>query len=212
MTEETIENWEIEFPFEGSVENIWNAKVTKTEEGSVNIKNADWNQDIEVGKTVSFGMTVACSDENHIEFPKECNTIKEYVEVLSEYDMDLQVYSKWDNKVNGQITIDNLDKVRIEDWKIDLETNLTFISVWNAKIKERRERGYTLDNMGYNANIEAGGSVSFTFIAEYPEGEEPNVSEYYLYEMGDVVDIEEQIQSQLEDPEEDVEYIDENNF
>ena len=126
--------------------------------------------------------------------------------------MDLQVYSKWDNKVNGQITIGNLDKVRIEDWKIDLETNLTFISVWNAKIKERRERGYTLDNMGYNANIEAGGSVSFTFIAEYPEGEEPNVSEYYLYEMGDVVDIEEQIQSQLEDPEEDVEYIDENNF
>ncbi len=212
LTEETIENWEIEFPFEGSVENIWNAKVTKTEEGSVNIKNADWNQDIEVGKTVSFGMTVACPDENHIAFPKECSTIKEYVEVLSEYDMDLQVYSKWDNKVNGQITIDNLEKVRIEDWKIDLETNLTFISVWNAKIKRRRESGYTLDNMGYNANIEAGGSVSFTFIAEYPEGEEPNVSEYYLYEMGDVVDIEEQIQSQLEDPEEDVEYIDENDF
>lgn len=212
LTEETIENWEIEFPFEGSVENIWNAKVTKTDEGSVNIKNVDWNQDIEVGQTVSFGMTVACPDENHIQFPEECNTIKEYVEVLSEYDMDLQVYSKWDNKVNGQITIHNLDKARIEDWKIDIETNLTFISVWNAKIKDKGESEYTLDNMGYNANIEADGSVSFTFIAEYPEDEEPNISEYYLYEMGDVVDIEEQIQSQLEDQEEDIEYIDEDDF
>ena len=157
-------------------------------------------------------MTIACADENNIEFPKECDIVKEYVEVMTEYDMDFTVYSKWDNKVNGQITIHNLGDTKIEDWKLELETNMDFKNIWGAKIKEAEDGTCTLDNMNYNANIDAKGSVSFTFIAEYPDGEEPKVSEYYLYEMGSVFDIEEHIQNELEDTDEDAEYIDEDDF
>lgn len=195
-----IQNWEIEFPFPDTIENIWNAKITKDENGMYYIKNADWNQDIEAGKSVSFGMTVSCDDNSDINIPENCSVTKECVEVETEYDVTYKEYSKWDNKVSGEITIKNLSDRKIEDWKLELETNLVFTEIWNAEIKDTADYYCYLDNKGYNANISENGSVTFGFIAEC--NETPEISEYYLYEMTEPIDEEDEIIYELEEDEE----------
>lgn len=195
-----IQNWEIKFPFADTIENIWNAQITKNEDGIYNIKNADWNQDIESGKSVSFGMTVACDDNMEVNIPEKCSVTKECVEVESEYDLTYKEYSKWDNKVSGEITIKNLSDSKIEDWKLELETNLVFTEIWNAEVKDTANYYCYLDNKGYNANIPENGSVTFGFIAECEET--PEISEYYLYEMTEPIDEEDEIIYELEEGEE----------
>lgn len=195
-----IQNWEIEFPFPDTIENIWNAKITKHERGIYYIKNADWNQDIEAGKSVSFGMTVACADNTDINIPENCSVTKECVEVETEYDVTYKEYSKWDNKVSGEITIKNLSDRKIEDWKLELETNLVFTEIWNAELKDTADYYCYLDNKGYNANISENGSVTFGFIAEC--NETPEIAEYYLYEMAEPIDEEDEIIYELEEDEE----------
>lgn len=200
---ERLEDWEIKFPFSDTIENIWNAQIMKNEDGVYYIKNVDWNQDIEVDKTVSFGMTVLCADNAQINIPEKCEVARECVEVETEYEVTYQEYSRWDNKVNGVITIQNLSDVRIEDWKLELETNLKFEQIWNAEILETDEYYCYLDNKNYNENIEANGSITFGFIATF-EGE-IDIAEYYLYAMEEPFDEVEYLESEIEEGSDDLE-------
>lgn len=167
---EVIDDWEMCFEFKDKIENIWNAKVVECEEGeSVVIKNADWNQDINVDNSVTFGMTV--SYEGEIELPQECYLTRERCEVDEEdYSIEYIQHSKWEGYVNGQIVIINTGNQRIEDWKLDFETTEFFKgieNIWNAKLLDIYEDTYCqIDNATYNQNIEPGQSVEFGFIAK----------------------------------------------
>ena len=194
--EEKIEDWEVRFDLEAEIENIWNASVKEKNECTYTIHNANWNQDIEIGQTVSFGMTLKCSD--NIEFPDKVFLTQECAEVLDEYEVTCKEYSRWNgNVVNGEITIKNLSDNVIDDWKLELETNIKIQQVWNAKVEESEENYLYLNNANYNASIPANGSVSFGFIAEV-EGE-MNIDEYYLYDMMQVIDEETEIEDEIED-------------
>ena len=57
-SDNVIENWCLTFPLNETISNIWNATISKEEENFYVIKNAGWNQDIAVGGSVSFGITV----------------------------------------------------------------------------------------------------------------------------------------------------------
>lgn len=197
ISEDKIENWEIEFAFEDKIESVWNAKVTYNENGKYKIKNDDWNQDIPMDGTVTFGMTVFHTGEREILFPEECELTKECVEVFDEYDVSYKEYSRWDNKVSGEITIENKEDRNIEDWKLELESNLHITQLWDADLLESDDAYCYIDNKNYNADIPANGTVTFGFIAEC--NGEPEISEYYLYEMSEVPDIEEQIEAELEE-------------
>lgn len=183
-----VEDWELCFDFEDKIENIWNAKITDCDEKNkqVTIRNADWNQDIAVDEKVTFGMTVRYEDEIHL--PGECYLTKEEFSVDKErYSVQYRENSKWDGHVNGQIVITNTGDKRIEDWKLELETDeklKEFENIWNAKITDVYENTYSLNNAGYNQNIEPGQSVEFGFIA----GLKGNfaIKDAVLYEMSDV--------------------------
>ncbi len=191
-----IQNWEIKLPFPDEIENIWNARITGHVNGIYYIKNAGWNKDIEENGSVTFGMTVACDDSEKVNIPERCGTTKECEEVETEYDLDYKEYSRWDNMVIGEITIFNRCDREIEDWKLELETDLVFKEVWDAEIEETDDYYCYLDNKGDNANIPPNGSVTFGFIAEC--GEESEISEYYLYEMANPIDEESWIIYELE--------------
>ena len=194
--EEKIEDWEVRFDLEAEIENIWNASVKEKNECTYTIHNANWNQDIEIGQTVIFGMTLKCSD--NIEFPDKVFLTQECAEVLDEYEVTCKEYSRWNgNIVNGEITIKNLSDNVIDDWKLELETDIKIQQVWNAKVEESEENYLYLNNANYNASIPANGSVSFGFIAEV-EGE-MNIDEYYLYDMMQVIDEETEIEDEIED-------------
>ena len=180
LTGERIDDWEISFDFCNKIEHIWNAKIIDCDEESnlYTIHNADWNQDIPSEGKVSFGMTVSYDEE--IDSPSDWYLTRTCLEVEEDYDVKYTEYSRWGDNVNGQFIITNNSERRIEDWKVEILSNLTIKQVWNAEVVDE-DRGY-FDNMGYNQNIEPGQSVSFGFIAEC-DGDEVEVYDQTLYEM-----------------------------
>lgn len=194
--DEKIEDWKVRFDMEAEVENIWNAKVADKDNSTYTIQNVNWNQDIEVGQSVTFGMTLKCAAD--IEFPDKVFLTQECAEVLDEYEVTCKEYSRWsENKVNGEITIKNLSDKVISDWKLELEANIKIEQIWNATVEENEDNYLYLNNANYNATIPANGSVSFGFIAEV--NGEMKINEYYLYDMMEVTDAETEIENEVED-------------
>ncbi len=184
MTDERIDNWEICIPANYEIENIWNAKVTDYMDGGYTIHNAEWNQDIAVGGSVSFGMMVSCSEE--VEMPEYVYTLG-LSELLDEkeYKIEFKKHSQWDGKFNGQIIITNLSEKPIEDWNMSLVCNFEIDQIWNAMVEENfweEDLNYCdIENPGYNQNIAPNQSVEFGFIASV-DGE-PEVSEMELFKI-----------------------------
>lgn len=184
MTDERIDNWEICIPANYEIENIWNAKVTDYTDGEYTIHNAEWNQDIAVGGSVSFGMMVSCSEE--LEMPEYVYTLG-LSELLDEkeYKIEFKKHSQWDGKFNGQIIITNLSEKTIEDWNMFFVCNFEIDQIWNAVVEENfweEDLNYCdIENPGYNQNIAPNQSVEFGFIAAV-DGE-PEVSEMELFKI-----------------------------
>lgn len=188
ILDEKIEDWEIKIPADFEIKNIWNAKVVSEQDNEYIIHNADWNQDIDVKGSVSFGMTV--QSDAKIKLPEYCTVNRICISVEEEnYKLEYTEYSNWDDKVNGKITITNTSDKRIEDWSLMLDGNFQIESIWNAAITESFEEEdeqdtyyYDLENAVYNQNIEAGQSVEFGFIAKCRDKLE--ITNYELFEMG----------------------------
>ena len=115
-SDSVIENWCLTFPLSETISNIWNATVSKTHEDFYVIKNAGWNQDIAVGGSVSFGLTVY---EPFTAFPEYYTIIGNQVETRSEdYTIDYKVTEDWGDGYKAEVTITNNKDTAIEDWKL----------------------------------------------------------------------------------------------
>lgn len=188
ITGDRIDDWELCFLYSDKIENIWNAKITDKKEGEwVVIRNADWNQDIAADSTVTFGMTVCY--EGEIELPEDFYLTRDKVEVdKKDYSVQYTEYGKWDDHVNGKITITNLGSERIEDWKFtyDVKNKIkSFENIWNAELINLYEHKMVqVDNATYNQNIEPGQSVEFGFIIAC-EGD-MEIEDFTLYKMCEV--------------------------
>lgn len=188
ITGDRIDDWELCFLFSDKIENIWNAKITDKKEGEwVVIRNADWNQDIAADGTVTFGMTVCY--EGEIELPEDFYLTRDKVEAdKKDYSVEYTEYGKWDDHVNGKITITNLGSDRIEDWKFTYHVKnkiKSFENIWNAELVNLYEHKMVqVDNATYNQNIEPGQSVEFGFIITC-EGD-MEIEDFTLYKMCEV--------------------------
>ena len=191
-----MDNWEIAFTYEGEIENIWNAKIISHDEDAYVIKNAGWNQDIKMGESVSFGFTASYDDEMPDE-PSNLDMQKLEYEVLDGCEILYRQFTKYDNKVQGQIEITNKSDNYIEDWSIILDANIDITDIWNAKVPEKSYNyddndeenttpigmHYFIENAGYNQNIEPGQTVNFGFIAELISGEDAVIENESLYQL-----------------------------
>ncbi len=130
LSEEKIDDWEICFPFDDTIEHIWNATIVSAEDGEYLIHNADWNQDIQAGESVSFGMTVAY--DSNISYPEYCYLTRDSQRVRDSYEVTFTENGRWAGHVNGMITITNTGSHRIEDWSLIMESNFEIENIWNA--------------------------------------------------------------------------------
>ncbi len=164
-SDSVIENWCLTFPLNETISNIWNATVSEEHEDFYVVKNAGWNQDIAVGGSVSFGMTVY---EPFTEFPEYYTIIGNQVETKSEdYTIDYKITEDWGDGYKAEITITNNKDTAIEDWRLSFEYGDNLITqIWNAVIVDNADDKYELSCENYNQNIAAGGSVSFGFMVE----------------------------------------------
>lgn len=169
------------FNLDGKISQIWDAHIVDEKDKAYIVKNNKWNQDIEVGGTVKFGLIVEYSDGTDDNEPYNYNMSKACGIVEKDYYVSYNISSKWDGGLIGNITITNKSEQTIEDWKVKFKSDISIQSIWNAKIELNEDNYYYLNNANYNADIEPNKSVSFGFSASYDKNTE--IDEIQLFEM-----------------------------
>ena len=162
-----IDNWAIGFAFPYEITNIWNGvNITEFDESDICIiKNAGYNQDIPVGKSITFGFTASCSDIPFI--PSSFILLMELDDVPCEaYQVDFKVINDWGQAFNGEILIKNTSNEVIEDWIIEMDFPYEIVSFFEGEIIKSTDNHYIINNAGYNANIKPGETLKLGFSGE----------------------------------------------
>ena len=158
-----IDNWAIKYDIDGEIENIWNAVLYDKLEDSSIIKNAGWNQDINVGETVSFGY-ILCT-ENH-NTPSEVELISsESIVSINSYETTYNVTNSWETGCIAELYIKNIGESIIEDWIIEFDYENEITSVSGGVIVEKNNNHYVIKNPSYNQNINQGDSAYIQILA-----------------------------------------------
>lgn len=162
--EKKIENWYLFFQLSNKITNIWNAVIVSSKDGQYSIKNTEWNQDIPVGATVSFGFTAEGSFESR---PSEY-ILQSSISLVDnkQYQITYSVMNHWSNEFTGSITITNVSDSLIEDWKLMFSFDNKISQIWNADILKQKNGEYTIDNDNHNSNILPQQSVTLGFLCE----------------------------------------------
>lgn len=156
-----IEDWCLGFNLNNSITNIWNAKTVSNENGYYTIKNAGYNQDVEVGSSVSFGFT---AQGTFTGFPDLYNLIGQVVQVNAEdCKVAYSIESDWGAGFNGKVTLTNNTNETIDDWNMEFDFDNEISNIWNAVITKHEGNHYVIGNVTHNQNIAAGQSISFGF-------------------------------------------------
>lgn len=185
----TIQNWYLGFDYKNSITNIWNAEVSSNEGDEYVIKNAGWNQDIAVGKSIEFGIS---GDHAFKGFPEKYELIGTNTEVTEEdYAIQYIVDSDWGTGFTGNIQITNNTDKTLEDWLLEFDFEREITEIWNGVIEKHEGNHYVVRNAEYNSNIAPGECVSIGIKGRDGEsGDEPINFALYSYTSYDGMSME----------------------
>ncbi len=174
----TIQNWYLAFDYNNSITNIWNAEVSSNAGKEYVIKNAGWNQDIVVGKSIEFGIS---GDHAFKGFPENYELIGTNTEVTEDdYAIQYIVDSDWGSGFTGNIQITNNTDKTLEDWLLEFDFEREITEIWNGVIEKHEGNHYVVRNAGYNSNIAPGECVSIGIKGRDGESDDEPCN-YVLY-------------------------------
>ena len=157
----TIENWVLGLSFQGDITNIWNGVISEHEDAEYVIKNAGWNQDIEAGKNIEFGIS---GSGDFPGFPNNYLLLGEIGNIpTDDYTIEYRLNSDWGIGFTGEISITNNTDAPIEDWILEFDFDRTITSIWNGVIEPHEDSHYNIKNAGYNAILTAGQTIAIGF-------------------------------------------------
>lgn len=81
------------------------------------------------------------------------------------YQVEFHVDTQWQTGYNGRVTITNICEKAIDNWYLSFELADEIQNLQCGTIMEHEGNCYLIKNAGWNKDIPAGGSVSFTFTA-----------------------------------------------
>lgn len=158
-----VEDWAITFDFPHEITNIWNAGIIEHQQGVYTVKNLEWNQDILVGGSISFGFTAAVS--GNITYPTffTVNT-KTAVVPSALVKVEYVLYSDWGSGYSAALKITNLSQTKIEDWTIDFDFVRSISTLSCGKILAHDETHYTIQNDGSTQNLSTGQTIQLGLV------------------------------------------------
>ncbi|MBR5066080.1 MAG: S8 family serine peptidase [Lachnospiraceae bacterium] len=177
---ETIEDWTLESDYSNNISNIWNASVIENGNGVTKLYHDTWNSVVYPNSCVEFGFS---SNESFVSFPTYFGILgSEIIETNNEmYSIDYTITDEWEDGYTGLVTITNNSENVIRNWALDFSCNNENISVWNAELISKDGNRISVGNMGFNANINSGESVTFGFIVY----NKTNNDEFYDYSLSE---------------------------
>lgn len=81
-----------------------------------------------------------------------------------------RVVSRWNTGFVGEITLTNHTGENIHNWTVAFDLPYEIVNMWNGKIISHENEVYTVQNAGYNWDIQPGESVTFGFCADAEAG------------------------------------------
>lgn len=157
-----LENWVIKTEFKSQINNIWNAEIISHNESTYIIKNAGWNQKIESGQSVKMGFEATYVGK--IEAPQSYSLIASKEEVNNDaYDIKFSVVNDWGDGYNAQICMTNNTSEVLENWQLEFDFEQEIERFWTAEIVSHKGSHYVIKNLGYNANIKPGETLTLGF-------------------------------------------------
>lgn len=157
-----IEQWALQYDFDGEIRNIWSAKVYDAENSI--ITNADYNADLKPGESTTFGYII----DNNTTVPQEFKMCQERVEKNDGYEVTLSPSLYYGKSFNGTITVKNLTAEPIKNWNLKFDASFDIKCFWMADCLSQTGNTYTVAGNS-NTVIPAEGEVSFDFGADYDE-------------------------------------------
>lgn len=177
-SDEVIHNWYLKMLLKNQMSNIWNAEVADCSEREYLIKNAGWNQDILSGGSVEFGFS---GGESFIGFPQLYELQSSKAETESQgYEVEYITESDWGSGFTGKLVISNTSEKALEDWVLEFDFPRTIDTIWNGIMVSQLDNHYVIQNADYNANINAGESVTVGFTGRGGNSTD-NPTNYQLY-------------------------------
>ena len=179
-SDESILNWALGYDANGEISGIWNGYVYSKSDKDYIIKNSGYNYEIEPYRSVNFGYTLS---GNELEAPERFELCSKRVDKASGYNVKLNVTGDWGDSFQAEIIVTNTSDTALEAWKLDFDSNFEIGNLWNGKIIESNDDGYSIASCMWTNPIASGGSVSIGLTANKKDSEEPAVSNVRLSEV-----------------------------
>lgn len=156
-----IQNWYLCFDYDSSIISIWNAEIFSNEDNRCIIKNVGWNQNINVGESVEFGIS---GDQAFQGFPENYEFIGSSTGVSEDdYTIQYNLDSDWRTGFSSSISLTNNTDTTLEGWVLEFDFDREITEIWNGVIENRVGNHYVIKNANHNANILHGQNVIIGF-------------------------------------------------
>lgn len=177
---ESILNWALGYDATGEISGIWNGYVYSKSDEDYIIKNSGYNYEIEPYQSVNFGYTLF-GDE--LEAPENFELCSKRVDKTEGYDVKLNVTGDWGDGFQAELIVTNTSDAPLEAWKVAFDSNFEIGNLWNGKIIESNDDGYSVASCMWTNPIASGESTSIGFTASKETSETPAVSNIKLSEV-----------------------------
>lgn len=180
ISSESILNWALGYDATGEISGIWNGYVYSKSDEDYIIKNSGYNYEIEPYQSVNFGYTLS---GNELEVPENFELCSKRVDKTEGYDVNLNITGDWDDSFQAELIVTNTSDAPLEAWKVDFDSNFDINNLWNGKIIESNDNGYSIASCMWTNPIASGESTVIGFTASKEAAETPAVSNIRLSEV-----------------------------
>ena len=171
LSDVTAKNWKIAFDLDGNIDQIWNAEVVSSENGSYVISHPSWKTDLAAGESYTFGLIATKNSEEDLSINESTLVSKEESVDLENVNVSLSKQA-WSYGYTGEIKIENNSDSSLDGWTLEFDFADEITNIWNANIVSHEDNHYVIENAGHNGSIASSSSVSFGFSATPADGAE----------------------------------------
>ncbi len=162
-SDEPILNWALGYDANGEISGIWNGYVYSKSEDDYIIKNLGYNYEIEPYRSVNFGYTLS---GNELEVPENFQLCSKRVDKASGYNVKLNVTGDWGESFQAELIVTNTFDAPLEAWKLAFDSNFEITNLWNGKIIESNDNGYSIASQMWTNPIAGGDSIIINGIGQ----------------------------------------------
>ncbi len=88
-----------------------------------------------------------------------------YAHTVSDVDIKFRINDRWDEYINGEISVTNVSDDTIQNWSIKIPNNISIENIWNASAI-KSDNQYVLMPKDYNHILRQNESIDIGFIAK----------------------------------------------